>query len=102
MRDYTSQAANWHKTETELTFQANKSTYYLEEKLTANVHWKDIAADIKAPRHQMTQQMTLPRIHLRNKTSFSRLIGNVSLGVENETEYTRIPQQLTKIGRAHV
>lgn len=95
LRDYTSQAANWHKTESELTFQANKSTYYLEEKLTANVHWKDIAADIKAPRHQMTQQMTLPRIHLRNKTSFSRLIGNVSLGVENETEYTRLPQQLT-------
>lgn len=95
LRDYTSQAANWHKTESELTFLANKSTYYLEEKLTANVHWKDIAADIKAHRYQMTQQMALPRIHLRNKTSFSRLIGNISLGVENQTEYTHLPQQLT-------
>ncbi len=95
IKDYTSQTVNWHKLENELAITANKSAYFLEEKLSANVHWKDALADVVSNTHQIRQKMNLPRLHLKNNTSFTKLIGNTSLGIANNTEFTRLPQSLT-------
>lgn len=93
--DYTTQTVDWHKLENELAFTTNKSAYYLDEKLSANVHWKDAFADITSNKYQISQAMKLPRLQLKNNTSFKKLMGSVSLGIENNTEFTRLPQSLT-------
>lgn len=90
-----SQRINWHKLENELAFTANKSSFYLEEKLNANIHWKNALADIVTNTYNIRQKMNLPRIHLKNSTSISKLVGNTSLGVVNNSEFTRLPQSLT-------
>ncbi|MDO5523443.1 MAG: hypothetical protein Q4G48_05290 [Bacteroidia bacterium] len=90
-----SQTLNWHKLENELAFTANKSSYYLEEKLNANIHWKDAFADVVTNSYSIRQKIDLPRTHLKNSTSFSKLIGNTSLGITNNSEFTRLPQSLT-------
>lgn len=92
--DHTSQTTNWHKLENELGLTVNKSSYYLEEKLSANIHWKDALAEVVSNDYHIRQKMNLPRTHLKNSTSFSKLIGNTSLGVTNNSEFTRLPQSL--------
>ena len=89
------QTVNWHKLENELALTTNKSSYYLEEKLNANIHWKDALADVVTNTYNIRQKMDLPRTHLKNSTSFSKLIGNASLGIGNNSEFTRLPQSLT-------
>lgn len=93
--DHTSQTVNWHKLENELALTANRSSFYLEEKLNANIHWKDALADVVTNDYHIRQKINLPRTHLKNSTSFSKLIGNTSLGVTNNSEFTRLPQSLT-------
>lgn len=95
IKDNTSQTINWHKWENELAFTANKSSYYLEEKLSANFHWKDALADVLSNEYQLDQKMSLPRIHLKNSTTLTKLLGKVSLGIVNNTEFTRLSQSLT-------
>ncbi|MBK5194723.1 MAG: TonB-dependent receptor [Proteiniphilum sp.] len=94
IKDYTSQTVNWHKLENELAFTANKSDYYLEEKLNANIHWKEALADIETNNHAIRQNLDLPRMHVKNNTSFSKLIRDISIGAGNNTEFTRLPQSL--------
>lgn len=93
--NHAAQTVNWHKLENELAFTANKSAYYLEEKLSANIHWKDALADVVSNDYHIWQKMNLPRTHLKNSTSFSKLIGKTSLGIGNNSEFTRLPQSLT-------
>lgn len=92
--DYTHQVVDWHKLENEVAITANQSKFYLEEKLTANIHWKYAVADIRSNNYSIHQKIELPRMHLKNNTSFSRLIKNVSIGLVNNTEFTRLPQSL--------
>ncbi|MDD3357041.1 MAG: hypothetical protein PHP72_09020 [Dysgonamonadaceae bacterium] len=95
IKDNTSQTVDWHKLENELAFTANKSSYFLEEKLSLNFHWKDALADISSNEYQINQKMDLPRTHFKNSTSFTKLLGNVSMGIVNNTEFTQLPQSLT-------
>ncbi|WP_352422773.1 hypothetical protein [Proteiniphilum sp.] len=95
LKDHTEQTVNWHKLENELAFTANKSSYYLEEKLNANIHWKESLANINTNDHTIRQNVDLPRIHLKNSTSFSKLIKDFSISAGNNTEFTRLPQSLT-------
>lgn len=90
-----SQTINWHKLENELALTANKSSYFLEEKLNANIHWKDAFANVVTNDYHIRQKIELPRTHLKNSTSFLKLIGNTSLGITNNSEFTRLPQSLT-------
>lgn len=97
--DYTAQIVRRHKLEGELTLTANKSRYFLENKLSGEVHWKDAHADVAANHQQMQQQMNLPRTHLKNTLHLSRLVGNVSMGLGNESEFMRMPQSLTLMSK---
>jgi hypothetical protein len=95
IKDYTSQTVNWHKLENELTYTANRDAFHLEEKLTMHIHWKDAFADIVSNNYQISQTMDLPRMHLKNNTTFSKLLGNTTMGITNSTSFTRMPQSLT-------
>lgn len=95
IKDYTSQTVYWHKLENELAFTANKSDYYLKEKLNANIHWKEALAEIETNQDAIRQKLNLPRIHIKNSISISRLIGDISIGAGNNTEFTRLPQSLS-------
>jgi hypothetical protein len=90
-----SQTVKWHKLENELVYSANKSNYFFEEKMTANLHWKNTEANIVSNSLDIRQNMQLPRIQLSNHTNYSKLVGSLSLGMENHSEYTRLPQSLT-------
>ena len=94
IRDHTSQTINWHRLENELTYTANNPSFHLEQKLTANIHWRDAFATITANNYHIEQRMNLPRFQLKNNTTFSRLLGEVTLGVTNNTVFTRLPQSL--------
>lgn len=78
-----------------MALTANKSSFYLEEKINADFHWKDVSTDVVTNRYDLLQKTNLPRIYLKNSTSFSRLIGNIALGIANNTEFTHLPQSLT-------
>ena len=93
--DYTSQIVRRHKLEGEWTLTANRTRYFLENKLSAEIHWKDARADVAAGGRQMQQQMNLPRTLIKNHLKLSRLIGRVAFGFGNETEFIRMPQWLT-------
>lgn len=95
LSDYTAQTVNWHKLENECTFSINKTRYFLEEKLSADIHWKEAFADVSSNAYGLHQKMHLPRFHLRNDMSLSKLLGNVSMGIGNKAEFTRLPQRLT-------
>ena len=95
IKDNTSQTVDWHKLENELAFISNKSSYFLEEKLSLNFHWKDAFADISSNAYQINQKMSLPRSHLKNSTSFTKLLGKVSMGIVNNTEFTQLSQSLS-------
>lgn len=92
--DYTAQIVHCHKLEGELALTANKSHYFLENKLSGEVHWKDAHANVAANHQHMQQQMDLPRTHLKNALRLSRLVGSISLGFGNESEFMRMPQWL--------
>lgn len=92
--DYTAQLVRRHKLEGELTLTANRSRYFLQNKLSTEVHWKDAHADVAARERHMQQQMSLPRAHLKNDFKISRLIGRVALGAGNASEFMRMPQWL--------
>lgn len=94
INDHTAQTINWHKLECEWMFTANQTRYFLEEKLSTAVHWKEASADIFSSPYTLRQKIHLPRVHLKNNTSILRLLGNVSAGIENESEYTHLPQKL--------
>ena len=95
LKDHTSQRVNWHKLENELSFTANRSSYFLKEKLNLNFHWKEALADIETNQDAIRQKLVLPRIHIKNSLSFSKLIGNISIGAGSNTEFTRLPQSLS-------
>lgn len=97
--NHASQTVNWHKLENELALTTNKFSFYLEEKLNANIHWKGASADVVTNSCNILQKMDLPRMHLKNSTSFSKLIGNTSLEIANYSEITRLPQSLTLSSR---
>ena len=95
LNDHTSQRVNWHKLENELAYTANRSSYFLEEKLHLNLHWKEALAEIETNQDAIRQKLDLPRIHIKNRLSISRLIGDVSIGAGSNTEFTRLPQTLS-------
>ena len=97
--DYTSQIVRRHQLEGEWTITANKSRYFLENKLSAEVHWKDARADVAAEGRPMQQRMDLPRTLMKNHLKLSRMIGGVALGFGNESEFIRMPQWLTVSAR---
>jgi hypothetical protein len=95
IKDLTSQSINLHKLENELAFTANRTSYYLEEKLNLNFHRKEALADIETNNHVIRQNLDMPRMYVKNSTSFSKLIRNISIGAGNNTEFIRLPQSLT-------
>lgn len=94
IKDNTSQTLDWHKLENEVAFTANRSSYFLEEKVNVNFHWKDASANILSNEYLINQKTKLPRTHFRNSTTLSKLIANTSIGITNNTEFTRLPQSL--------
>lgn len=92
--NHASQTINWHKMENELALTANKSSFYLEEKLNANIHWKDAVADVITNSYHIGQQMRLPRFHFKNNTALKKMLNRWSLSAENNSEFTRLPQSL--------
>lgn len=59
------------------------------EQAALNIKLKDFSSP-----YTLRQKIHLPRVHLKNNTSILRLLGNVSAGIENESEYTHLPQKL--------
>lgn len=59
------------------------------EQAALNIKLKDFSSP-----YTLRQKIHLPRVHLKNNTSILRLFGNVSAGIENESEYTHLPQKL--------
>lgn len=59
------------------------------EQAALNIKLKDFFSP-----YTLRQKIHLPRVHLKNNTSILRLLGNVSAGIENESEYTHLPQKL--------
>jgi len=94
IRDHTAQTIRWHRLENQLTYTANNPSFHLEQKLTANMHWREALAAITANNYHIEQQMKLPRLQLKNNTTFSRLLGEVTMGITNNTAFTRLPQSL--------
>ncbi len=92
--DKISQTVDWHKLENELTYTANESHYFFEEKMNANFHWKDAAGQIATNKYDIRQHLHLPRAHFENNTLYKKLVKGISLGIENQTDYTRLPQTL--------
>lgn len=59
------------------------------EQAALNIKLKDFSSP-----YTLRQKIHLPRVHLKNNTSILRLLGNVSAGIKNESEYTHLPQKL--------
>ena len=59
------------------------------EQAALNIKLKDFSSP-----YTLRQKIHLPRVYLKNNTSILRLLGNVSAGIENESEYTHLPQKL--------
>ena len=71
---------NWH------LYQINLLIF--RGKAESEFSLKDAFADISSNAYQINQKMSLPRSHLKNSTSFTKLLGKVSMGIVNNTEFT--------------
>lgn len=94
LADEMSQQTYWHKWENELALESNQTNYHLQQKLQANLHWKEAIGDIIIGDNRLSQTMQLPRTHLKNFTSWSKLYRGLSWQVSNQTDITYLPQSM--------